>query len=209
MNVKNCLIKMDHFFTETMNSWMEKRKYGQEVDFSIPGGGIGIEKDYVRYQASVIISNKLLRTLPITENDSILDIGCGKGKMVNYFDELGFGKSDGLEFSEELVQCARNNMRLLDKNNHIIHGDATGFDRYNNYNYFYFYNPFGEETMRLVIQKIEESCRKNPRRVTIIYFNPLCHEQIIESSYFHLQCSDNNFYRRITKRITNIYVNED
>lgn len=149
-----------------------------------------------------------MRTLPISEKDSVLDIGCGKGKMVFYFDRLGFGRSDGLEFSKELAACARNNMQILRRKSKIINADAKEFDDYCSYNYFYLFNPFDAETMRAVMLKIEKSYEQKPRKITIIYCNPCCHQQIIESGFFSLKYSDENFYRRITGRVYHIYENE-
>ena len=200
------------FFTERVNHWIEQLRYGKQVDFSIPGEGYGDKKGYIRYQATVFANYKLIKSLPISFEDSILDIGCGKGKMVFYFSRLGFGKSDGIELSTELVCCAEKNMKILNRNSVIINIDATEFDGYGEYNYFYFFNPFGKEIMRLVMDRIKESCVYNPRKVTIIYCNPLCHQQIVESG-FYLKYSDQNIlnkiliYRRVTGRITNIYSN--
>ena len=156
----------------------------------------------------MLTDRKILRFLSISRGDSILDIGCGKGKMVFFFHKLGFGKSDGIDFSKKLVDCARYNMKILKTECSIINADAIDFCGYANYNYFYLGNPFGKQTMHLVMDKIEESFRKKPRKITIIYYNPLCHEEIVESGFFHMVYSDENFYRRVTGRIINIYSNE-
>ncbi len=209
MNVKRCLLELDHLFTERAEHMIEQLRYGKGLDFSVPGESYKDKKDYVRYQATVFVDRKIIRYLSISKNDSILDIGCGKGKMVYYFSKKGFGRSDGIEFSKELVSCARNNMKILKKKCSIINADAVKFCNYSSYNYFYLFNPFGKETMSLVIHKIEESYKDNPRKIIIIYHNPLCHIQIIESGFFHLKYSDNNnIYRKITGRVCNIYENE-
>lgn len=210
MFLKRFLINLDHFFTERLNHWLEQLTYGKEIDFSISNlnrGGVN-GKDYVGYQASVLIDSKMIKALSVSSEDRILDIGCGKGKMVFYFDKLGFGRSDGLEYSKALADCAERNMKILKRNCSIIHGDAISFEGYKDYNYFYLANPFGKETMRRVMQKIEDSYEANPRKITIIYYNPLCHEQVVQSGFFHLRRSDRNMYRKLTGRICNIYTNK-
>lgn len=128
--------------------------------------------------------------------------------MVYWFSKQGFGQSDGIEYSKDLVVCAKSNMNILKKECSIINVDATEYQGYSDYNYFYFANPFGKETMRLVIRKIEESYRENPRKMVIIYYNPLCHKEIIESGFFRLEYSnENNIYRKITGRVVNVYSN--
>ncbi len=208
MGFKNLLIGIDHVFTEKINHRLEQLRYGKGIDFSIQGAGYSDQKGYIHYQASVFVDKKMMKSLLISEKDSILDVGCGKGKMVLYFERLGFGRSDGLEFSEELVACAKNNMQILKSEGKIINADATEFDDYYNYNYFYFFNPFGEEIMRVVMSKIEKSYVQKPRKITIIYCNPCCHEQIIESGFFSLKYSDENIFRKITGRVYHIYENE-
>jgi hypothetical protein len=37
----------------------------------------------------------------------------------------------------------------------------------------YFYNPFGREIMEGVVARIEESYRRNPREIYVLYANPL------------------------------------
>lgn len=210
MFLKRFLINLDHFFTERLNHWLEQLTYGKEIDFSISNlnrGGVN-GKDYVGYQASVLIDSKMIKALSVSSEDRILDIGCGKGKMVFYFDKLGFGRSDGLEYSKALADCAERNMKILKRNCSIIHGDAISFEGYKDYNYFYLANPFGKETMRRVMQKIEDSYEANPRKITIIYYNPLCHEQVVQSGFFHLRRSDRNMYRKLAGRICNIYTNK-
>ena len=209
MFFKMFLINLDHFFTERLNHWIVQLKYGKEIDFSISDlkRKRADGTDYVGYQASVCIDAKMLKALSVTAEDRILDIGCGKGKMVFYFDRSGFGRSDGIEYSKELADCAKRNLKRLNRNCRIMHGDAVRFEGYKDYNYFYLYNPFGAATMRLVMQKIEESHAINPRKITIIYYHPLCHEQVVQSGFFHLRWSDQNRYRKLTGRICNIYSN--
>ncbi len=212
MFFKLFLMKLDHFFTERLNHWIGQLKYGKEIDFSMSNlkrGGVRANgTDYVGYQASVLTDSKMIKALSISREDRMLDIGCGKGKMVFYFDKLGFGRSDGIEYSKALADCAERNMKILKRNCSIIHGDAISFEGYKDYNYFYLYNPFGKETMRRVMQKIEDSYEANPRKITIIYYNPLCHEQVVQSGFFHLRRSDRNMYRKLAGRICNIYTNK-
>lgn len=84
--------------------------------------------------------------------------------MVFFFHKLGFGKSDGIDFSRKLTGCAKNNMRILKIKCAIINADAIDFYGYDNYNFFCLGNPFGKQTMHMVMNKIEESYQKKPRK---------------------------------------------
>lgn len=117
--------------------------------------------------------NALLKHLNITEADSIIDIGCGKGLFLYYASGFRFGRIDGLEYSAELVQIARRNVDLMsDPRLHIYHQDAREYSDYDRYNYFFINNPFNAEIMESVIKKIKESYRSNERKMTVIYQFP-------------------------------------
>ena len=117
--------------------------------------------------------NALLRSLNITEADSIIDIGCGKGLFLYYASRFQFGRIDGLEYSEELVQTAKRNVGLMsDHRLHIYHQDAREYSDYDRYNYFFINNPFDAGIMENVIIKLKESCRLNERKMTVIYQFP-------------------------------------
>ena len=49
----------------------------------------------------------------ITHDDAIIDIGCGKGKMIYFFSKFPFGRIDGLEYSRDVADIAEKNIRKL------------------------------------------------------------------------------------------------
>lgn len=117
--------------------------------------------------------NALLRNLKITEVDSIIDIGCGKGLFLYYALRFQFGRIDGLEYSEELVHTAKRNAGLMsDHRLHIYHQDAREYSDYDRYNYFFINNPFDAEIMESVIRKLKKSYLSNKRKITVIYQFP-------------------------------------
>lgn len=114
----------------------------------------------------------LLSQCGITPKDAIVDIGCGKGGMLFFFHECGFGKTDGIEYSSELCRIAKSNMSKLNIEAKIVQADAAEYEQYDDYTYFYMYNPFGKDIMKRVVQNIENSRIRKPRTVKIIYSNP-------------------------------------
>ncbi len=56
------------------------------------------------YQSTRDISylKKILKDFLITQDDAILDLGCGKGYMLKVFHGYPFGKVEGVEISEHL-----------------------------------------------------------------------------------------------------------
>lgn len=116
---------------------------------------------------------KILRKLKITEKDSILDIGCGKGLFLYYASEFDFNKIDGIEYEDEYAEIARKNASILKNEKiHIFKIDAQNFDKYDEYNFFFLNNPFDAKTTESVIKKIIQSLEVRKRPIRIIYQFP-------------------------------------
>jgi hypothetical protein len=125
--------------------------------------------------------DKIMANFRITPTDAIVDYGCGKGGILISLSKYPFAKITGVEIAPELVAIAENNIRKLNlKNVGIECCDAAEFKQLHEYNYFYFFDPFPCVVMQDVINNIEQSILEHPRKVTIIYLNPLCHD-LIES----------------------------
>lgn len=141
------------------------------------------------YQATRDISylKKILQKMKITQEDAILDLGCGKGYMLKIFYQYPFRKVGGVEVSKHLYDIALNNILKLGMSKCEIYcKDAVDFDSYDEYTYFYMFNPFPAVVMKEVIKNMEESLRRKKRKVIIIYKGPACHNIIVEDGVFEL-----------------------
>ena len=129
--------------------------------------------------------DKVLRTLNISPQDSIVDFGSGKGGALITFSRYPFAKIAGVELSPELVAIAEKNFAKLNLQNITMFvADAADFTDLDEYNYFYFFSPFPGNVMRAVIEHISASLRNRPRKTVIIYFNPECHDDVVNNSPF-------------------------
>jgi len=124
-------------------------------------------------------------SLNITDNDSILDIGSGKGFALFIFTLFKFKKIGGVEINKidyDICKENINKLGLTDKIS-IINSDILEFNNFDDYNYFYFFNPFNEE----IFSKIIETISNLGNSSTIIYKN--IHEkdiEILERHHFFL-----------------------
>lgn len=126
--------------------------------------------------------DKIMSHFSITSDDAIVDFGCGKGGVLISLSKFPFAQIAGVEISPELVEIANDNIRKLKLKNICIECcDAAEFRQLEDYNYFYFFDPFPCIVMKDVLNNIEKTVNYHPRKATIIYLNPLCHE-LIESS---------------------------
>jgi hypothetical protein len=141
------------------------------------------EKDIFRGSPSgnIFLSNILL-DLGISELDNILDIGCSKGDAIRCMTSFPFGKVDGLEISQKLAEIAQKNFLKLKKTNvEIFNIDARQFKKFNEYNFFYLYNPFSEAVMIDVIYNLSKQLGN--KEVIIIYNNPTCHSLVEKAGF--------------------------
>jgi len=110
----------------------------------------------------------VLINLNISNKDSILDIGSGKGYALFIFSLFDFNEICGVEINKTDNDICKKNLEKLDLNKKIkiINDDILNFKKFNSYNYFYFYNPFGEEIFRKIINILSKI-----KNITIIYKN--------------------------------------
>ena len=128
---------------------------------------------------------KVLAALEIRQGDAVVDFGCGKGGALITLAEYDFSKITGIEISAALTGIARKNLsRLKIDNVEVVCCDAGKFTDLDAYNYCYFFNPFPGAVMTEVLQNLARSLNRRPRKMTIIYLNPECHDRIIEHGVF-------------------------
>ena len=127
---------------------------------------------------------EILKTIKISRSDAALDIGCGKGGAVITLARYPFMRVDGLELSESLIPIARNNLERMGITNATIHhADASQFAGYDNYTFFYLFNPFPAEVMRETLAAINVSLQRRPRPVTMVYMNPIAHQTVLDAGF--------------------------
>ncbi len=174
-------------------------------DFSVV-----IEPDKLGYDSSLVHRSSpsggkhLLGVLSLLEcnNQSIIDIGCGKGSAMKSMIELPFEQIHGIEISTTVADIASKNFRKIgDTRCKIYNIDATQFSEYEKYDFFYFYNPFPELIMNMVIKKIIDSLTIYKRNLTVIYNNPINHDVLIKNNFILTSTSKNHWGGEI-----NIYV---
>lgn len=133
---------------------------------------------------------EIARHLPTSRGDHLLDLGCGKGRVLCFFALYGLKKCSGIEISPVLTDEARMNARRL-RGRHsaidITQGDAIDAD-IGDASIIYMFNPFSGEVVEPVLRRIESSLRARPRELRICYVNPV-HAPLLDSRAW-LACTD-------------------
>lgn len=137
------------------------------------------------------------RLLTLSSNARVLDVGCGKGGAITLLTQSVFSKVDGIEMSKSICETARKNMEQLGINAEIINGSATEFDRYDEYDILYLYDPFRDDVFRQALEKFEEAALKRKKPMLLVYANPYHHKDIIKGGVFSLiSAVDTDFFHR-------------
>jgi len=135
----------------------------------------GIHHDAFDFETSAHTTiSKTIRLVRLFSYDVVFVLGCGKGRAVCHFARQHIRKVVGIEISEELCQIARVNAKVLRGRKadiEIWNTDAALAD-FNEGTIFFMFNPFGEQTVRAVLQNIEKN-HDLTKPLTIIYARPL------------------------------------
>jgi predicted RNA methylase len=135
---------------------------------------------------------KLIKSLHLPLDSVFVDFGSGKGRTLLLASRYKFKRIVGVEFSPELCVLARANIAKYaastreDLDINIIEGDAAEYHFQGDENVLFFFNPFDASIMRRVLDNLIESLRVNPRKIWIIYNNPI-HVGVIMQSQMFLQ----------------------
>ncbi|HYO26604.1 MAG TPA: hypothetical protein VEQ85_16805 [Lacipirellulaceae bacterium] len=105
---------------------------------------------------------------------ALVDIGCGKGKVLLVAAAAGWPTVRGIEFAHELCLVARANWEKFrtstgpDSTVEIIESDAAAYAIRPDETTFFLFNPFGVETLAHVLDNLARSAAEHPRRIEIV-----------------------------------------
>jgi SAM-dependent methyltransferase len=109
----------------------------------------------------------------IRPDDVLVDVGCGKGRVINYWLSKGYrNRIFGLEIDPAIADQARTRLRRF-PNVTVVTGDAIQ-NIPADATVFWLYNPFSEGMMLAFKARLQELFCQRPG-VRIVYFN--CHQR--------------------------------
>jgi precorrin-6B methylase 2 len=169
------LSKLGKNIHEVIQEHRNEREYGIETS-----GGSYCTDDDTTYHDSHMYSpipysdlERIIFRLNCNSQDVFVDIGCGKGRVLVFVAQTKIKKIIGIEFRKDLAEDAIQNIKKI-KNKllhiKIINADAAKCDLREG-TIFFMYSPFGESTFKAVIENIKSTYVKNPRSISIVYFD--------------------------------------
>ena len=110
----------------------------------------------------------------IGKKNTLIDYGCGKGRVDFFLSYQTRCRSIGIEYDDRIYQTAIDNQKTA------ASAGRTEFHMENAETYpvpvqadrFYFFNPFSVEILRSVIGRIMESYYEDPREMMLFFYYP-------------------------------------
>ena len=161
---------------------MKEKQYEELLNIKTIGGQSWDEtkKCYHPYEPTPYFAlDKLFENYNISEDDYIIDFGCGKGRL-NFYLNYNFNcNALGIEMDKNFYnQCLENKEEYLKKNKKIDDKInfacvlAQEYEIGDKDNKFYFFNPFSVHIFMKVVENILISYENNPRKIDIILYYP-------------------------------------
>lgn len=110
----------------------------------------------------------------IRKNHTLLDYGCGKGRVDFFLSYQTRCRSVGIEYDERIYAKAMENKETA------VSGGRVTFEQANaeyfhvpvNVDRIYFFNPFSLEILQKVMARILESFYEEPRQIQLYFYYP-------------------------------------
>ena len=155
---------------------------------SLKKKGVEIEHATIYMPVSYDLLEEIFKQINSSSYKHFLDIGCGKGRALCMAAHKGFNKVTGIDFSNVLCTAATENL-LLTKQKFpslsyaVINNDAFYFEIPLDVDCIFLFNPFDDTIMSGVVENIRLSIEEYPRKMTILYANPIHKELFIDEDF--------------------------
>lgn len=165
---------------------IKTRIKGLDLDYvSLENLGLSVDRSRRHEESGGPYLKKVLKTLDIQKSNRALDLGSGKGGAVLTLSMFPFSEIVGVEISDRLIGIAEANVAKMGvRNVHFVSCDAGKFTDLDRFTHIYMFNPFPQPVMKEVMDNLSASLFRKSRIVTLIYYNPVCHDVVMNSGLF-------------------------
>lgn len=132
----------------------------------------------------------ILRKLDLPKDGVFVDLGSGKGRVLLIAAQFRFRNVVGVEFSPELCEIARDNVKVFTQRTDItaridvVESDVATYSIKPDHKVFFMNNPFEEVVMNRVLANLRSSVTQFPRKIWLIYHNPRLNGVVANSELF-------------------------
>lgn len=119
---------------------------------------------------------------------TLLDVGCGKGRVLAMGAAYGFRTLAGIDLSPRLCASATEMQQLLyNRYQHIritiCCEDARQYTVPESVGVIFLFNPFDDVIMEGFIHRVKESLRRKHRPLKVLYANPQCKQLWLDAGF--------------------------
>ena len=111
-------------------------------------------------------------SLLLQEGDTLLDYGCGKGRVGFFLSKRANIKVIGIEYDENILKTALENQKISKIPTEFVLTRAEEYQVPPEVSHCYFFNPFSLEILHKVLARILESWYENPRQINLFFYYP-------------------------------------
>ena len=135
-----------------------------------------------------LLEKLLIAFRKFSDDKIIVDLGCGKGRVMVVAAHFGFISITGIDFAKELCQEAEANMENVEKKFpdlkwKVICSDVLNYIITSGDTVFFMFNPFTKSILEKFLQKVEQSFIKTPRTIYFLYVSPLHIDVLLKFGY--------------------------
>ena len=118
------------------------------------------------------VLERLAQSGHIGRDDTLLDYGCGKGRVCFFLSHETGAETCGIEYDERIYKAALENGRSAAAKAGFVLTRAEEYDVPPEVNRCFFFNPFSVELLQKVLARIIESHYAHPREVLLFFYYP-------------------------------------
>lgn len=107
-----------------------------------------------------------------TEEDVVLDYGCGKGRVGFFLSHRTGAGTIGIEYDERIWESAMENRKTAKAGSDFHLTCAEDYEVPADVNRCYFFNPFSLEILHTVCARILDSWYDHPREIFLFFYYP-------------------------------------
>ena len=110
----------------------------------------------------------------IGKKNTLVDYGCGKGRVDFFLSYQTRCRSIGIEYDERIFVTAAENQKTAVSAGRVklVLQNAETYVVPETADRFYFFNPFSVEILRSVLERIKESYYEHPREMLLFFYYP-------------------------------------
>lgn len=110
----------------------------------------------------------------IGKKNTLVDYGCGKGRVDFFLSYQTRCRSIGIEYDERIFETAVENQKTTVSAGRVklVLQNAETYVVPETADRFYFFNPFSVEILRSVLERIRESYYEQPREMMLFFYYP-------------------------------------